>query len=106
MREYYDVLDQNETKRLHEHAKIKLSELKEKHGQEYTAFLEEFKLENHDAPDWEANALKAAEQVLIRELQEKQRHRMPNVIVPGYPLALGIEDKEGNAVYRVVVYKE
>jgi hypothetical protein len=31
---------------------------------------------------------------------------MPVVIVPGYPLALGIEDKEGNAVYRLVVYKE
>ena len=31
---------------------------------------------------------------------------MPVVIVPGNPLALGVEDKEGNAVYRLVVYKE
>lgn len=31
---------------------------------------------------------------------------MPVVIVPGNPLSLGIEDKDGNAVYRLVVYKE
>jgi hypothetical protein len=51
-------------------------------------------------------ALKAAENLLQREMKERQRHRMPYVIVPGYPLALGIEDKEGNAVYRLVVYKD
>lgn len=31
---------------------------------------------------------------------------MPIVIVPGNPLSLNIEDKEGNAVYRLVVFKE
>lgn len=31
---------------------------------------------------------------------------MPVVIVPGQPLPLNIEDKEGNAVYRLVVFKE
>ena len=31
---------------------------------------------------------------------------MPVVIVPGNPLPLGVDDKEGNAVYRLVVYKE
>jgi len=39
------------------------------------------------------------------EFENRKKHRMPVVIVPGFPLALGIEDKDGNAVYRLVVYK-
>ena len=31
---------------------------------------------------------------------------MPVVIVPGKPLPLNIGDKDGNAVYRLVVFKE
>lgn len=107
MNEYYDFMDQNELKRIKEHAKIRLTELKEKHGPELVKFLEDFGLAEVQATqEWEELALKAAENLLQREMKERQRHRMPYVIVPGYPLALGIEDKEGNAVYRLVVYKD
>ena len=40
------------------------------------------------------------------EFENRKKHRMPVVIVPGQPLPLNIEDKEGNAVYRLVVFKE
>jgi len=44
MNDYYEVMDQNELKRIHEHAKIRLTELKEKHGHELTLFLEKYGL--------------------------------------------------------------
>ena len=44
MKEYYDAMDQNEIKRIKEYAKIKLTELKEKHGPELAQFLETYGL--------------------------------------------------------------
>jgi len=57
-------------------------------------------------PEWDEKALKAAHKEIEQEISNRKKHRMPVVIVPGNPLALGVEDKEGNAVYRLVVYKE
>ena len=39
------------------------------------------------------------------ELGQKQRERFPYVIVPGAVKELDVSDKDGNAVYRIVVYK-
>jgi V-type H+-transporting ATPase subunit C len=41
-----------------------------------------------------------------KEYNEKIRRRMPGVIVPGSEHALGVEDNDGNQVYRYVVYRE
>lgn len=39
------------------------------------------------------------------ELKTKQDARFPYVIVPTALKALNVTDKEGNGVYRIVVYK-
>lgn len=107
MTEYYEVIDANETKRIVDHAKTRLTEFKEKHGQELTNFLEKFALGPvEDTHEWHEKALKAAHKLLEEEMDARRHQRMPCVIVPSPPLPLGVEDKEGNAVYRLVVYKE
>ena len=40
------------------------------------------------------------------ELKDRQQSRFPYVIVPGAISALNVNDKDGNGVYRIVVYKE
>ena len=40
------------------------------------------------------------------ELKEKQNARFPYVIVPTALKALNVNDKDGNGVYRMVVYKD
>ena len=42
---------------------------------------------------------------LKRELEQKKQERFPYVLVPGAVKELGISDKDGNAVYRLVAYK-
>jgi len=42
---------------------------------------------------------------LKHELKKKQEARMPFVIVPDEPKALGISDKDGNTVHRIFIYK-
>lgn len=44
MVEYYDMMDGNEHKRLGDHAKSRLNELKEKQGNDLTHFLEKYEL--------------------------------------------------------------
>ena len=44
MGEYYDMMDQNESKRLGDHAKSRLNELREKQGHDLTHFLEKYEL--------------------------------------------------------------
>lgn len=107
MTEYYQMMDENEKKRSNDYARTRLNDLKEKQGQDLTAFLEKFELGHVEAtPEWEEKAFKAAQKVIEEEFENKKRHRMPCVIVPGNPLPLNIEDKDGNAVYRLVVFKE
>lgn len=60
---------------------------------------------NAEMVPWEAKATKIIEANLRAELKKKQQSRMPFVIVPDEPKALGISDKEGNTVHRIFVYK-
>ena len=101
------MMDENEKKRSNDHARSRLNELKEKQGHDLTVFLEKYELGQVEAtPEWEEKAFKAAQKTIEEEFENKKRHRMPVVIVPGNPLPLNIEDKDGNAVYRLVVFKE
>jgi len=54
---------------------------------------------------WDEKALAALAPMLNEELNKKKSARMPHVIVPDAPLSLSISDKEGNQVYRIIVYK-
>jgi hypothetical protein len=42
---------------------------------------------------------------LEAELKKKQDLRMPFVIIPDAPHDLDISDKEGNCVYRLILFK-
>jgi hypothetical protein len=107
MTEYYQMMDENEKKRSNDYARSRLNELKEKQGNDLNAFLEKYELGQVEATaEWEEKAFKAAQKVIEEEIENKKRHRMPVVIIPGNPLPLNIEDKDGNAVYRLVVFKE
>jgi hypothetical protein len=64
MTEYYDAMDNAELKRVHEHAKLRLNEIKEHGGQVLQDFLAHYKLEPLGAvadEQWEKNAIAAAE---------------------------------------------
>jgi len=107
MAEYYEMMDSNELKRVGDHARTRLNELKEKQGNDLIHFLEKFGLGAVEAThEWEEKAIKAAHKAIVEEFDSKKKHRMPVVIIPGNPLPLGVEDKENNAVYRLVVYKD
>lgn len=118
MRDYYQVNDDNEIKRMHDAAKIKLTEMIEAHA--FTIeFCETANLEmmphapdnidkttaspeamaehtrkmveyNRKRLDWEPKAVIKIEAMLKAELEKKRSNRMPFVIVPDEPKSLGI----------------
>ena len=55
--------------------------------------------------DFEHKAKEFLSRQLKRELDKRQRERFPYVLVPGAVKELGVSDKDGNAVYRLVAYK-
>jgi hypothetical protein len=78
------MMDENEKKRANDHARTRLNELKEKQGYDLALFLEKFELGQLEAtPEWEEKAFKAAQKLIEEEFEERKRHRMPCVIVPG-----------------------
>ena len=104
MSEYYEALDTNEKKRIKEVAKQRYNETKEQGGQAWKDFLKHYEL-NSDAENFTEQAILACENLLVADLKQKQENRMNHVIVPNSCLPLNITDKEGNSVYRLVVYK-
>ena len=54
---------------------------------------------------WEEKAVGPFLKEELRLLEERKKDRMPYVIVPDEPKDLGIDDKEGNVVFRIVAYK-
>lgn len=54
---------------------------------------------------WSKEAKLGLENVIKQENAKRRSMRMPHCIVPDAPMDLNIRDKEGNAVYRIVVYK-
>lgn len=105
MRDYYENLDSVEFKRITDHAKIRLHEMRENQGLDMEEFIKKHELMGEHDETWEKRALDAAHKLLEGELKVKQQNRMPFVIVPDYPMDLTIDDKDQNNVYRVVVYK-
>ena len=78
------MMDENEKKRANDHARTRLNELKEKQGHDLALFLEKFELgQLEPTPEWEEKAFKAAQKLIEEEFEERKRHRMPCVIVPG-----------------------
>jgi hypothetical protein len=55
--------------------------------------------------EWDKKALVPVLKLLTEELDLKKAARMPHVIVPDAPVSLNITDKEGNQVFRIIVYK-
>ncbi len=107
MTEYYDNLDMAEEKRIIDHAKQRLGELKEHGGKVFQDFLIKHDLNGQEQnEDWEKKAHEACMKLLKEELVKKQEARMPFVIVPDQPLNLDITDKENNCVYRLFVYAD
>lgn len=105
MDKYYKEIDETEAKRFPDQAKLKFNELKEHHGsQAWKDFLAFAQLDEKDE-GFDKKAILACEEILKKELRDKQESRMPYVIVPAPPMSLGISDKEGNTAYRLVVYK-
>jgi len=55
--------------------------------------------------EFEKKAHAAVVNLLETEFKKKQDARMPFVIIPDTPYELDITDKEGNGVYRLIVFK-
>ena len=61
---------------------------------------------NPDAATFDDAARGHLSQEMEAELKQKQNARFPYVIVPGALRGINVNDKDGNGVYRIVVYKE
>ena len=59
-----------------------------------------------DAEGFEEKGKAFLSEKMQAELKDRQQSRFPYVIVPGAISALNVNDKDGNGVYRIVVYKE
>lgn len=105
MREYYDAQDALEDKRVPDQAKIRLADLKEKQ-EEFDKFVQEAKLvDSVNSESFDEKAKQHIEVIIKKELEVKRRHRLTEAIAPEAFKALGLEDKEGNKVFRMVVLK-
>jgi hypothetical protein len=105
MKDYFDATDAQEDKRLPEMAKLRLAEIKDKGRDEWVKFLTAACLA--DCPEEELDE-KAKEFVLKgmqAEVKDKRKKRLYNVIAPDAFRSLGMEDKDQNVVYRLVVVK-
>lgn len=107
MNDYYAFVDANEVKKFEDRARIEYTQLKEQHAQANNTKWDEVLAECGDQadPDFEKKAKEFLTRSLKMELEQKQKERFPYVIVPGAVKELDVSDKDGNAVYRLVVYK-
>ena len=103
MNDYYAFVDANEVKKFEDRARIEYTQLKEQQGQKWDELLAE--CGDQADPDFEKKAKEFLTRSLKMELEQKQKERFPYVIVPGAVKELDVSDKDGNAVYRIVVYK-
>lgn len=107
MTEYYKNVDKSESQRIKDQARMHFKDMKETGGQKWKEFLAHIRLEegNRSEKEIEDEALILLEGQMTKDLQEKQDKRMPYVIIPCPPYPLGVSDKDGNTVYRLVAYK-
>lgn len=105
MKEYYDAQDATEDKRVPDQVKQKLAELKEKQ-EELDKFVAAAGLiDCVGKDDFEEKAKEYIEKGIKAELAKKRKHRLTEIIAPDAFKPLGLEDKEGNKVFRMVVLK-
>ena len=103
MTDYYNYLDNNEMKKIDDKARIQYTQYKESKDDKWDEMCSE--CGDPANSDFETKAKEFLSRQLKRELEQKQKERFPYVLVPGAVKELGISDKDGNAVYRLVAYK-
>jgi len=105
MEDYYALVDAQEDKRVPDLAKLRLTELKEKHhGTEEWIKLIDLVGVLEDSEEFETRAREVLRHEITNKHKAKRAKRMPVGIVPGATAYVGLEDRDGNQVYRVVVY--
>lgn len=104
LKDYFDATDAQEEKRLPDMAKLRLQEIKDK-GEEWDKFFEAAGLADSDEAERDQKARDFIVAGMKKELLRKKQSRFVNVIAPDAFKPLGIEDKDGNAVYRIIVMK-
>ena len=106
MADYFDATDAIEDKRLPDMARMRLAELKDKGSEEWDKFLTAAELADLPEEEVDEKAKEFIAKGMRAEIVEKRKRRVKVVICPGAFKPLGIDDKEGNSVFRLVVIKQ
>ena len=105
MTEYYEYVDGAELRKIDDKAKLVLHELKEKKDEKWEDLVKGVGAPAGDSdPQFDERARAALSEEMMAALKAKKQARFPYVVVPGAVKPLGVTDKDGNCVYRLVAY--
>ena len=104
MDEYYEKQDSNDLRKIDEKVKQLFNEHKDKKTDKWEDLVKNIGGGSAEGEQFEEAAKTALSEELLAEQSAMKAARFPSVIVPGAVKPVGVTDKEGNSVYRIIVY--